>query len=87
MRIDPLEELRELESVARRLTMRRGVFTTRELMRFGTDIGGRSLGLETWDEIAIDLGHRSLAGVARERVPAALIAGCAADVVLRAAQH
>ena len=39
----------------------------------------------TWAEIEIDLGHRSLAGVDRERVPAALIAGCAADVVFRAA--
>lgn len=82
MRIDPLEELRELEGVARRQTMRRGVFTTEELLRFGTEVGARSLGLDTWGEIEIDLGHRSLAGVERDRVPAALIAGCAADVVV-----
>jgi formimidoylglutamate deiminase len=82
MRIDPLEELRELEGVARRQTMRRGVFTTEELLRFGTEVGARSLGLDTWGEIEIDLGHRSLAGVERERVPAALIAGCGADVLV-----
>ena len=36
----------------------------------------------TWAAIEIDLGHRSLAGVAPEHVEAALIAGCAADVVV-----
>ena len=82
MRIDPLEELRELEGIARRQTMRRGVFSTEELLRFGTEVGARSLGLDTWGEIEIDLGHRSLAGVERERVPAALIAGCGADVLV-----
>jgi formimidoylglutamate deiminase len=82
VRIDPLEELRELEGIARRQSGRRGIFTTEELLRFGGELGARSLGLERWPGIEIDLGHRSLAGVAREDVPAALIAGCGADVVL-----
>jgi formimidoylglutamate deiminase len=82
VRIDPLEELRELEGIARRQSGRRGVFTTEELLRFGGEVGARSLGLEKWPEIEIDLGHRSLAGVARDHVPAALLAGCGADVVL-----
>jgi formimidoylglutamate deiminase len=82
VRIDPLEELRELEGIARRQTGRRGVFTADELLRFGSEIGGRVLGLEEWPTISIDLEHRSLAGVAREDVPAALVAGCGADVVV-----
>jgi formimidoylglutamate deiminase len=82
VRIDPLEELRELEGIARRQTGRRGVFSIEELHTFGGDVGARSLGLEAWPDIEIDLGHRSLRGVEPEHVPAALIAGCAADVVV-----
>jgi len=81
VRIDPLEELRELEGIARRQTGRRGVFTTEELLRFGSEQGARSLGLDSWPTIEIDISHRSLAGVASDDVPAALIAGCGADVV------
>ena len=82
VRIDPLEELRELEGIARRQTGRRGVFTTDELLRFGAELGGRALGLGAWPEIEIDLGHRSLAGVQAEDVRAALVAGCGTDVVV-----
>lgn len=82
VRIDPLEELRELEGIARRQTGRRGVFTTDELLRFGAEVGGRALGLGAWPEIEIDLGHRSLAGVQAEDVRAALVAGCGTDVVV-----
>src|SRR5437764_12963411 len=39
VRIDPLEELREIEGIARRQTGRRGVIGLGELMRFGTDEG------------------------------------------------
>jgi formimidoylglutamate deiminase len=84
VRIDPFEELRELEGIARRQTGRRGVFGTGELLSFGSEVGARALGLETWPEIEIDVEHRSLAGVGREDVPAALVAGCGADVVLAA---
>ena len=85
MRIDPLEELRELEGIARRQSGTRGVFTTETLLEIGGAGGARAIGLETWPSIEIDLGHRSLAGVAAEHVPAALVAGCAADVVARVA--
>ena len=64
VRIDPLEELRELEGIARRQTGSRGVFRAERLLCFGADEGGRSLGLESWPEIEIDLGHVSLRGVA-----------------------
>jgi len=84
VRIDPLEELRELEGIARRQTGRRGVFATDELLRVGGGQGARALGLDAWSDIEIDLRHPSLAGVAHDDVPAALIAGCGGDVVLRA---
>jgi formimidoylglutamate deiminase len=82
VRIDPFEELRELEGIARRQSGRRGVFTTEALLEVGSAAGARSLALETWPQIEIDLGHRSLASVEHEHVPAALIAGCGADVVV-----
>ena len=82
VRIDPFEELRELEGIVRRQTGRRGAFSTEELHAFGGEVGARSLGLEAWPDIEIDLGHRSLRDVDVENVPAALIAGCGADVVV-----
>jgi formimidoylglutamate deiminase len=81
VRVDPFEELRELEGIARRQTGRRGVFAPEELYRFGGEQGARTLGIESWPEIEIDLTHRSLAGVADDDMRAALLAGSAADVV------
>ena len=82
VRIDPFEELRELEGIARRQTGRRGVFATDELYAFGREVGARSLGLASWPGIDIDLAHPSLRDVEHEQVPAALVAGCGADVVV-----
>ncbi len=82
VRIDPFEELRELEGIARRQTGRRGMFGTERLLCFGADEGARALGLESWPDIEIDLGHRSLEGVATADIHDALVAGCGADVVL-----
>lgn len=82
VRIDPLEELRELESIARRQSGTRGVFSTGALLEMGAAAGARALGLDHWPGIEVDLSHRSLAGVAREHVPAALVAGCGADVIV-----
>ena len=82
VRIDPLEELRELEGIARRQTGRRGVFTTEELLRFGSEYGAASLVLESWPEIAIDAGHESLHGVAAEDLPGALVSSCSAEAVV-----
>jgi formimidoylglutamate deiminase len=82
VRIDPLEELRELEGIARRTSLRRGVFAPEALLEIGGAGGARSLGLRDRPEIEIDLGHPSLAGVAHEHVRAALVSGCGADVVL-----
>jgi formimidoylglutamate deiminase len=82
VRVDPLEELRQLEGIARRQDGRRGVFDTDALWAIGGVNGARSLGLDSWDEIDIDLDHRSLAGVRPEHLRAALVAGCGADVVV-----
>jgi formimidoylglutamate deiminase len=82
VRIDPLEELRELEGIARRQTGRRGVFQTDELLAVGSEHGARALGLDAWPEIGVDLGHQALAGVAPEHVLAALVSSCAADVLV-----
>ncbi len=82
MRIDPLEELREIEGIARRQTGLRGILSTRELLEIGSTEGAQALQLAAWSPIRIDLAHRSLAGVLAEHVPAALIAGCGADVVI-----
>src|SRR6266487_406516 len=83
VRIDPLEELRELEGIARRRTGRRNIVSVDSLLSFGTDEGAASLGLESWDEIEVDLEHPSLLGIEKEDVFAALVAGCSAEVITR----
>jgi formimidoylglutamate deiminase len=78
VRIDPLEELRELEGIARRQSGRRNVLSTSTLLCYGADEGAGALGLEEWDDVEVDLGHPSLRGV--DDVFEGLIAGCGADV-------
>jgi formimidoylglutamate deiminase len=80
VRIDPLEELRELDGIARRQAGRRDVLTVDALLSIGADEGGASLGLETWPDIEIDASHPQLRGV--EEPLCALVAGCSADVVV-----
>jgi formimidoylglutamate deiminase len=82
VRIDPLEELRELEGIARRQALRRGVVGVEGLLEIGAANGAAALGLKTWRPVRIDIGHRSLAGVAPDDVHAALIAGCGGGEVL-----
>ena len=78
VRIDPLEELRELEGIARRQSGRRNVISTETLLCFGADEGAGALGLEEWDDVTVDLTHPSLRGV--DDAFDALVAGCSADV-------
>jgi formimidoylglutamate deiminase len=80
VRIDPLEELRELEGIGRRQAGRRNVISVEALLGYGADEGAASLGLESWPEVEVDLDHRSVAGVADVDVLGALVFGCAADV-------
>ena len=81
VRIDPLEELRELETTARRESGRREVCDAETLLCFGADEGAASLGIERWPEIEIDTGHRSLRGIEPGDLLDALVLGCSADVV------
>ena len=80
VRIDPLEELRELEGTARRRTGRRNVLSVSTLLCCGADEGAASLGLERWPDVEVDLEHPSLAGVEPGDLHAALVFGCGADV-------
>ena len=78
VRIDPLEELRELDGIARRQSGRRDVFTVDALLAIGSDEGAGSLGLEAWPLVTVDASHPQLHGV--EEPLCALVAGCSADV-------
>ena len=80
IRIDPLEELRELETSARRLSLRREVCDVGTLLCFGADEGAAALGLESWADAEVDLEHPSLSGVAPENVLDALVFSCSAEV-------
>jgi formimidoylglutamate deiminase len=80
VRLDPLEELRELEGIARRRSGRREVIPVTELLAIGSTAGAATLGLEAWPDVEVDLTHSALRGVASEDVPAALVFSCGADV-------
>jgi formimidoylglutamate deiminase len=82
VRIDPLEELRELEGTARRQELRRNVISPVELLAIGSSEGAGALGLDEWPGIEVDLSHVSLQGVDRDGVEPALVFGCGADVIL-----
>ncbi len=84
VRIDPLEELREIEAIARRQSGTRLVYGTEELLEIGRGNGAAAIGIGAWPDTAIDTAHISLAGVASEDVMAALIAGCSGESVLGA---
>jgi formimidoylglutamate deiminase len=80
VRIDPLEELRELDGIARRQSGRRDVLAVDALLALGSEGGAEALGLESWPAILIDTEHRQLRHVANPL--AALVHSCSADVVV-----
>ena len=80
-RIDPLEELRELEGIARRQGGKRNVLSTERLLCYGADEGAGALGLERWADVGVDLEHRSLRGLEDGDVFSALVFGCSAEVL------
>ena len=80
VRIDPLEELRELDGIGRRQSGRRDAFAVDDLLEIGSAAGARSLGLDSWPDVAVDLEHPQLAAVVDWRN--ALVASCSADVLL-----
>jgi formimidoylglutamate deiminase len=81
VRIDPLEELRELSGIARRESMSRDVLGADDLLAMGSAAGALALGLDGWPSVDVDLDHPSLRGVAPDHVEAALLTSCAADVL------
>jgi formimidoylglutamate deiminase len=81
VRIDPLEELRELEGIARRQTGMRGVISLDALLEFGSDEGAASIGIDAWPDALVDLDHPQLRGVAEGAVYDALVFGCTGDVL------
>jgi formimidoylglutamate deiminase len=83
IRIDPLEELRELDGIARRAAGRRNVISVDSLLCFGSDEGAAALGLESWPDVEVDLGHASLYGIDPSEVLPALVFGCSADVFVQ----
>jgi formimidoylglutamate deiminase len=82
VRVDPLEELREVDGIARRQTLRRDLLSAGDLLCFGSDEGAAALGLDEWREVTVDLDHPSLGGIDESDVPCALVYGCAGDVFL-----
>ena len=80
VRIDPFEELRELDGIARRQSGRRDVLTVDALLAIGSDEGAGSLGLDAWPLVTVNASHPQLRGV--EEPLCALVAGCSADVFL-----
>jgi formimidoylglutamate deiminase len=82
VRIDPLEELREAEGIARRHSGRRNVISAETLLCYGSDEGAAALGLdEPPRDIRIDVDHASLQGIDEGDLHAALVFGCSADVL------
>jgi formimidoylglutamate deiminase len=81
VRTDPLEELRELDGIARRVTLRRDAVSTDRLLAFGSDEGAASLGLDRWPDVEVDTAHESLRGVAEADLLPALVHGCSAEVL------
>jgi len=80
VRIDPLDELRELEGTARRLLGRREVMSVGDLLAIGSAGGAAALGLDSWPSVEIDGSHPSLRDVAQEDVPGAIVFSCSAGV-------
>ncbi|HZP73403.1 MAG TPA: amidohydrolase family protein [Gaiellaceae bacterium] len=81
VRIDPLEELRELEGIGRRQTGKRGVVSIDTLLAIGSDEGAAALGLEVWPDAEVDLAHPQLRGVDEASVYEALVFSCTGDVL------
>jgi formimidoylglutamate deiminase len=87
VRIDPFEELREIETNARRLSGERNVLITGNetsptpyLLRAGWGRAGLQVG-DRADIIEIDLSHPALAGVEASNLPSALVFGAGSGVV------
>lgn len=84
VRIDPFEEVRELETLARRegLTRTGLLGDDGDLWGRVTAAGARSIGIENAGTITLDLTHPALAGVSEADLPWALATAATAATVL-----
>lgn len=86
VRLDPFEELREMETCARRQAERRSALLARhgDLWRRTAEAGARALGLAAGacGTVSVDRDAPELAGIADAHLPAAL-ATCASAAVVR----
>ena len=85
VRVDPFEEVRELETNARRESLSRTALLARtgDLWADLARNGAASLGLDDPGTIEVDLGHPHLGGVAEADLPWALATCASASVVAR----
>ena len=75
VRIDPLEELRELEGIARRQTGKRGVIPSTRCSASARTRARLPWG-SRWPDAVVDLDHPQLRGVAEDGLYDALSFGC-----------
>jgi formimidoylglutamate deiminase len=81
--VDPFEETRELETLARRERRTRDALLARgDLWERLVEAGCASLGLADAGVVEIDLEHRRLQGIRSEDVPYAVATCASADVVI-----
>jgi formimidoylglutamate deiminase len=82
VRIDPIDELRELDGIARRLALRRDAIPLDRLLAFGSAEGCAALGIDAPADITVDTDHASLRGVAEADLLAALVYGSSAEALV-----
>jgi formimidoylglutamate deiminase len=84
VRVDPFEEVRELETGARREGRTRSALlaSTGDLWGWLVENGCASLGIESAGKITIDMDHPDLRGVSDEDLPLALATCASAGVVV-----
>ena len=82
VRIDPFEELRELDAIARRETLARDAVDPAELLTIGAENGAAALDIDAWPQVAIDLAHDAFRGLAIGEIRNALVWCGSADVVV-----
>jgi formimidoylglutamate deiminase len=85
VRVDPFEEVRALETGARREGQTRHALlaASGDLWRVLSDHGRASLGLADIATVNVDLDHPDLAGISPEDLPLALATCASAGVVAR----
>jgi formimidoylglutamate deiminase len=81
VRIDPLEELRELEGIGRRQSGQRGVIDVDSLLAIGSSEGAEALGLRRWPDAVVDVAHPQLRGVPPSGLYEALVFSASGDVL------